>query len=310
MSGPRRIWVAALSALASMGFSLAAAQERADDRQGSRRQAQAAESPKIDMDQLLQMWEGQSLKLQSLEVAIYRVDTSKAWGDEEHYQGHAVFRSPQLAYLDFRKVKLQFQPDPKAKEKKIAVPVKKNNKIESTAYETIVCTGQEVWHYRYDVKQIIIYPLDKDQRKRALEEGPLPFLFNMKAADAKRRYEMVLQAQDAEVYLVMITPLLQDDKDSFSRAWVYLDKTFLLPKRIFLLAPDRNSSKDFRLSQIQANQPVKDRYFVGVVPPKPWKVERNPGGPAPAAPDARGMRRQANGKTAQRAPANDVDQPR
>ena len=32
--------------------------------------------------------------------------------------------------------------------------------------------------------KIYIFPLDKDQRKRALEEGPLPFLFNMRAADA------------------------------------------------------------------------------------------------------------------------------
>ncbi len=69
--------------------------------------------------------------------------------------GHAAFKTPQLAFLDFRKVKLQAQADPKDKKKKILVPVKKNNQIVSVPYETIVCTGQEVWHYRYDVKQIL-----------------------------------------------------------------------------------------------------------------------------------------------------------
>ena len=34
-------------------------------------------------------------------------------------------------------------------------------------------------------------------QQRALEEGPLPFLFNFKAADAKKRYEMALVAEDA-----------------------------------------------------------------------------------------------------------------
>ena len=31
--------------------------------------------------------------------------------------------------------------------------MKKDNKIVSVPFETIVCTGQEVWQYRYDVKQ-------------------------------------------------------------------------------------------------------------------------------------------------------------
>ncbi len=246
----------------------------------------------MDMPRLLALWEGQSAKLKSLEVAIYRIDKNPAWDEEEHYVGHAAFKSPQFAYLDFSKVKLQFKPDPKAKDKKVAVPLKKNNKVLSSPYETIVCTGQEVWHYRYEVKQVFIYPLDKNQRKRALEEGPLPFLFNMRAAEARQRYDMALQAQNEKNYLVMIKPLLQEDQDSFSIAWVYLDKDFLLPTRIYLLAPDKKSSKDFQLSQIQANQPVKERFFVGVDPGKPWKVERNPAAAlAPAKPNAKAPRR-------------------
>ena len=182
-----------------------------------------------DMDDLLDLWEGQSAKLKTLEVAIYRIDKNPAWWDEEeHYVGHAAFKSPQLAYLDFRKVKLQAQADPKDKNKKKLVPLKKNGQIVSTPYETIVCTGEEVWDYRYDVKQIFIYTLDKDARKRALEEGPLPFLFNMKASEAKQRYQMALQSQDDKRYLVKIKPLLKEEKERYSFAWIYLDRDFLL----------------------------------------------------------------------------------
>ena len=113
----------------------------------------------------------------------------------------------------------------------------------------------------------------------------------MKAAEAKQRYQMVLQEENAKTYLVMIKPLLQDDKDSFSIAWINLDKRFLLPTRIYLLAPDGKSSKDFRLSQIKPNtDDVKPSLFVGVAPPKPWKVERNPGGAGVQVP-ANGKRR-------------------
>jgi TIGR03009 family protein len=313
MPRPRTIWISPLVAWFATGCAVAMAQDRKGGRQAERveQHVAPAQPAPMDMQRLLVLWEKQSAKLQTLEVSIYRTDKNPAWGDEEHYLGHAAFKSPQLAYLDFRKVKLEVQPDPKDKKKKILVPLKKDNGMVSTPHETIVCTGQEVWHYRYEVKQILIYPLDKDQRKRALEEGPLPFLFNMRADDARRRYQMVLQGEDKNRYLVMIKPLLVADQDSFSQAWVFLDKEFLLPKRIYLLAPDGTSSKDFQLSQIQANQPVKERYFVGIDPGKPWKVERNPGGPAPARPaNARGQRRQPIGQAAQRPGDPSAGQPR
>jgi len=267
------------------------------------------------MDDLLNLWAGQSAKLTSLEVDIYRIDKNPAWWDEEeHYLGHAAFKSPQLAYLDFRKVELQTQVDPNDKNKKKLVPLKKNGRIQSKPYQTIICTGAEVWDYHYGVKpQIFIYTLDKDGRKRAIEEGPLPFLFNMRANEAKQRYEMVLFSEDEKRYLVQIKPLFQEEKERFSFAWISLDRAFLLPKRIVLIAPDGKSMQDFRLSAINANNPggVDGRMFKGVNPGKPWKVVRNPGGPAPAAPaNARTSRRQAVEQAARPDRPIDGDQPR
>jgi TIGR03009 family protein len=311
MPFPRRIWIAPLVALFSAGFTLAVAQDRGNVAQPAQGlQQAAAPQPAMDMGQLLKLWEGQSAKLKTLELSIYRIDEHKAWGDIEHYQGHAAFKAPQLAFLDFRKVKMQEQADPKDKKKKVQVPVTKNNKIDSVPYETIVCTGQEVWHYRYDVKQIFIFPLNKDQRKRALEEGPLPFLFNMRADDAKRRYAMELLGEEQDRYLVKVNPLLKEDQESFSVAWVYLNKEYLLPTRVYLLAPDKKSSKDFVLSKIQPNQPVNGQFFMGVNPGKGWKVDRNPVGPEPAPANAKSTRRQPNGQPAQRAAAPGEGQPR
>src|SRR5262249_7794248 len=139
-----------------------------------------------------------------------------AWGDEEHYLGQAKFKTPALAYVDYRKIKMQAQADPKIKGKKVFVPAKKKNgELDSVSFETILCTGTEVWDYRYDVRQIIVYTLDKNERKRALEEGPLPFLFNLRAQDAQARYEMVLQREDKQSYLVMVRPRLQEDASVF-----------------------------------------------------------------------------------------------
>jgi TIGR03009 family protein len=266
----------------------------------------------MNMDDLLRLWEGQSAKLRSLEVEIYRIDKNPAWWDEEeHYLGHAAFQSPQLAYLDFRKVKLQAQADPAEPSKKRLVPVKKNGKIESTPYQTIVCTASEVWDYHYDAKQIFIYTLDRDARKRAIEEGPLPFLFNMKADEARQRYLMALHSQNEKRFLVKIKPLFQEEKERFSYAWISLDRDFLLPTRIVLIAPDGKSSQDFHLSHPRANLAVNQAFFTVVNPGKPWKVERNPGagGPAKGA-NAKAARRPLGRQSAGRGADRDVDRPR
>ncbi len=248
------------------------------------------------MNDLLIQWEQQSAKLTTLEVDVYRVDSNPAWwDDEEHYIGHAAFKNPQLAYLDFRKVKLQAQVDPDDKTKKKLVPViDKDKRPASVPYQTIVCTGAEVWDYHFDVRQIFVYTLDKDARRRAIEEGPLPFLFNMKAREAKQRYEMVLWSEKDQGYLVKVLPKFPEEQDRYSSAWIYLDRRFLLPTRIVLIMPDKKSIQDFRLSNIQPNkEKVDPRYFTAVNPKNNWKVIRNPGADAARPANAGAPKRKA-----------------
>jgi TIGR03009 family protein len=314
MSRPSKIWISPLVALIFAGLPIALAQNAGNAVQPAQRQrpqpVAGPQPPSITMQQLLMHWERQSKKLETLELSIYRIDKDAQWGDEEHYLGRAAFKNPQLAFLDFRKVKMQQQPDPKDKKKKQLVPLQKDNQFVSVSFERIVCTGVEVWQYRYDVKQIFIFPLDKDQRKRAIEEGPLPFLFNMRAVEAQQRYEMTLKGEDKQSYLVMIKPRLQQDQDTFSTAWVRLNKEFLLPTWIFLLDPNGKMTKEFKLSQIKPNQKVDPRLFVGVNPDNQFKIERNPSGPVPANNTRTRRRQQDDAEAAQRPQGPDVGQPR
>jgi TIGR03009 family protein len=316
MSRSRMLLISPLVALVSAGVAFALPQERGDSGAPARRAGAAAApaAPRPDparMQQILQDWEQQSAKLKTLEVDIYRIDKLLDWDDEEHYVGQAAFRAPQLAYLDFRKVKMEMQPDPKVKNKKKWAPVLQNNQVISTPFQLIVCAEKEVWQYRFDSRQIFIFPLARDERKRAIEEGPLPFLFNMKAAEAAKRYEMSLQAEYRKTYQIKILPLLDADKESFSVAWVELDRDYLLPTRIYLWAPDRKSTKDFRLSRIRPNGDVAAAKFVGVMPPgKGWKVERNPAAADPPRQSTRPQRGQPNTQAAQRPAASGNTQPR
>jgi TIGR03009 family protein len=236
------------------------------------------------MDWLLRSWERQSAKLRSLDVRIYRIDSTPAWNEEVHYAGRAVFQSPELAYLDFKKIKTA--PNAKGQVAAVIDPKTKQRVVEP--HETIICSGKEVWQYLHDVKQIFVYPLDKAQRKRALDEGPLPFLFNMKANEAKARYGMRLKREDPKFFWVEVEPKLPEDRERFRTAWVFLDPEYLLPLRIVLFAPDNKSSKDFRLSDIRPNREVDKKYFTGGSL-RGWKLirdpkaQQNPGGVAGVA---------------------------
>jgi TIGR03009 family protein len=255
----------------------------------AQRQPQPANDP-AKMKWLLEKWAAQSAKLKTLDVHIYRIDTDFKWKDELQFDGRAVFKRPNLAYLDFKKVKMA----PNAKGQQAPVKDSKTGKVVTTPNETIVCAQNEVWQYLYEGRQIYIWPLAKGERQRALDEGPLPFLFDMKVAEAKARYEMFFQGEYDKFYLVKVLPKLQEDKESFKMALLYLEKTYLLPARIALLSPDGKSSRDFFLDNHRPNREVPENIFLGGRL-KGWTVQVNPAVQAPQQGNAAGRPGAANG---------------
>jgi TIGR03009 family protein len=265
----------------AIGVSVSLAQEpapRSDpaaraEKRGAPAAKAAAQKQPVDpamMEWLLGQWEKQSSLLKTLDVNILRIDNTPAWGDLEYYEGRAMFKSPNLAMIDFNKIEQD------ANKKPIRDPATK--KFVTKPYERIICTGTEVWQYRSDVQQVFIFPLEKNEQQKAIEEGPLPFLFNMRAADARKRYEMTLMSKDDTSYHVDIRPKIDVDKESFSQAFVRLDKNYLLPIRIVMISPDGKSEKDFRLSHMVPNKNVNEKNFEGKPLGPPWKVIRNPVG--------------------------------
>jgi TIGR03009 family protein len=280
---PRARWIlfSSLIAVSASSFAAALAQDGAGGRapvdrpatQAGRGQPKAVARPPIDIDELLRLWEIQSQKLKTLDVFIYRIDKNEAWDEEIHYEGRAVFKNPQFAYLDFKKIKTR--KDAKGKMQPVADALNPKKRA-TTPTETIICGANEVWQYLYPVRQIFIYPLAKEQRQRALDEGPLPFLFNMKAQEAKARYTMKILGQTPKFYSISVEPKLKEDQEAFKKAQIILDTVYLLPARIVLISPDNKSTKDFLVEHIVPNsKDVKDTWFQGRELPN-WKVIRNP----------------------------------
>jgi TIGR03009 family protein len=257
---------------AALVVTSATGQDPQPRRAAPARNAGAVEAPAPNpaMEGILLDWAKHNGKLTTLSVAFIRTDTSKVWGKEE-YTGNAYLQSPNLACLHFKKV------NP-------ANPKKADD------HERIVCTGQEVRQYDYKTQQIFVFPLDKNARKRAIQEGPLPFLFNMKADEARRRYDMVLKGEDKENFLIEVIPLEQRDQEVFSRAYIQLSRRTYLPDRLLLVDPNGKDRQDYKFTQVSQNGAINPVFFQGLNI-KGWKVVDNPapaqGAPVGAAPAGR-----------------------
>jgi len=273
--------------LLSLAAPVQAQSRKAEVKGAAAKTAPATPAASIDpqgkrMEKLLNLWAQQSGRLKTLDVRIKQtVQTSEAWGGQpQQFDGRAIFKSPNLAWIDFQQV-----------------VVDENKKKKLVPNERIICTGKEVWHYLSKTQQIHIYPLGKQQRERALQEGPLPFLFNFKAEEAKQRYRMTLLKEDDKCYVIGILPNEQIDKESFSKAFIRLDSQYLLPTQVLLYPVDEKSGlKNFVLSDIKPNVAVMEENFRGQRLGKPWTIhineESSSAGPAAAQNTRRAAPRQ------------------
>ena len=158
MPRSRMILLSPLLAVLASGSATAYGQGQGAGRAGQPA-GQAAGQPQsvndpVKMKWLLGKWAEQSAKLKTLDVHIDRIDKDPKWKDEVHFEGRAVFKSPNLAYLDFKEVKLT--RDDKGQLAPVINP--QNGKPVTTPTETIVCGRNEVWQYLFKGRQIFVYP--------------------------------------------------------------------------------------------------------------------------------------------------------
>ena len=237
-----------------------------------------------EMDGVLAEWEKKSKKIVSLDVAFEKIERNKGFGDE-FFQGRAMLQSPDLACLEFRKVILDADHKPVVKPDKEGKPVVQ---LEKEPYERIVCTGQEVLQYAWDSRTVIVHPLEKQARQKALQQGPLPFLFNMQAMAARQRYSMSLLKQNNREYLIGIVPNEEIDRANFTQAFLWLNKETYLPNKLVLYPVGGKDPVEYRFTGenavVRANMPMDKNFFAFTKIPG-WKVILNPAGEgqAPAA---------------------------
>jgi TIGR03009 family protein len=233
--------------------------------QAAPRPAPAAPIDPKRIDEILAKWEVASKGITSLYAEFEQVDKLVIVGDEKKYKGKAYLQSPNKALLQFEK--------------------ENPNKPGEFIFERrILCSGEEVMEFDAAVKQVVIFPLPKDAAARAMEEGPLRFLFGMQAESFKQRYQASLRGENPKTYRIELLPLTDVDKQAFAKAVLDLNVETLLPDAIYLLSPNGKDRQTYSLKKIQPNAtwPGQDAIFAWnldqerALAKKGWRVIHNP----------------------------------
>jgi TIGR03009 family protein len=221
---------------------------------------------KVGLDDILAQWERSMKGVTGLSASLTRTTLQKTFQATEVFEGTAKYMKPNLALLF----------------------MSKKNKPE--IFEKYVCSGNFLYEFVPREKIIRVHELPKPKEGQVADDNLLSFLFGMKAAEAKRRYELTMLApppNDKWYYYILIKPRKENqrDKNDFSRARLVLNNKTCLPRQLWFEQPNGNEiTWDFVKLDVEAR--LKRAEFGPPPLPTGWKVVKIPldGGAREGAP--------------------------
>lgn len=156
-----------------------------------------------------------------------------------------------------------------------------------------VCNGEELMEFNRGREECRIQTLPPEMRGQQIFNSPLPFVFNLDAAQIQQRYWVRQVASPKPgVLLIEAWPKMQEDRAQYRLVQVALDESSLLPTALVMYAPNFDVSKNPEWDHYEFTDCVRNgtgqrlqnflKHFIGMRPPASWKVLRNHYVPPPS----------------------------
>ncbi len=184
-----------------------------------------------EMKEILDEWEQKSARIKSLHGKHTRYVYNHVFELEKRAEGKFYVETPDKGRIDL----VGLPPEKKEVSKKRGPETGKPYRIEADRGEMWICNGEEIVMVNGDEKTYEVAPLPKELRGTNIIDGPLPFLFGMKATDAEKRYQLSLLGQNDKSLTIQIVPRRQSDMDSYKVAEIRLDKKTYLPLAVRMI---------------------------------------------------------------------------
>ena len=189
-----------------------------------------------ELQKILEEWEKKSALIKSLHGKHTRVVYNLVFEVEKLAEGKFYLQTPDKGRIDL----VGLSP----KKGEVSKRIGKSGKpfrLETDRAEKWICDGIEIKMVNEEEKSYEATDLPRHLRGTNIVNGPLPFLFGMKAEETKRRYKLeLIPTKNYEVHTLRVVPRLRNDADNYQEAFVRLEKTRFLPTAVKLVDPTGN----------------------------------------------------------------------
>lgn len=206
--------------------------------------------PDPRLEYLLRQWEVKSAEIKSLHGKHMRSRSNSVFATDARASGEFYFEAPDKGRIDLvgRAPKKDEASSKKTKEGESFT-------LTADRDEKWVCDGTQVLMINEAQKEFESIELPKEMRGANIIESPLPFLFGMKVADAKQRFDMELMQYDEKTQRAVIKaiPLQNKDAQNFIRAIIWLDTKRYVPTYVGLTDPAGTITTEYIFQNIEIN---------------------------------------------------------
>ncbi len=205
-----------------------------------------------ELEKLLQEWERVSSKFERLSGEHERIVYNKVFEVEKYAQGQFYYEGPDKGRIDLEPYKLGKNQAAKRENPKTGNPYR----VEADKQTKWICTGKEVLTIDEEEKTFEAFPLPPELQGKNIIHGPLPFLFGMKADEAKRRFQLSFTAPKKntdKVVWITAKPRRVMDHENFKEATIILDRKRFVPMAVKLLDPSENLETVYSFKEIHIN---------------------------------------------------------
>jgi hypothetical protein len=134
--------------------------------------------------------------------------------------------------------------------------------------------------HQFISKTHITWPIASEDRGRLPAFLALPFCWRLNVEGLKSRFHVELVAEERPATcLLRFTPLTPIGRETLSKAYVELDMATYLPNRYVIVSPNGRSTRDFRVTEAQCDQPHPEEFWP-IPDDREWKITRPVAGQA------------------------------
>jgi TIGR03009 family protein len=193
------------------------------------------------VDQILQMWENESSKVNTFSGRFEQWEYDLVFGPGTQIpaiksSGLLTYSKPDKGSFEIKEIR-RYQPqDPNAQPQDADWVLQ-----ESEVGAHWVCDGKAVFEYKHENKQLVVQPLPPNMQGKEIVNGPLPFLFGAKAEELKRRYWIRSKQGNPETIWLEAYPRTQADAANYHHVEVILNRKSMQPQAIKVHAPNNQS---------------------------------------------------------------------